>query len=156
MITSITGHRPEKIPDMHRVVRYLHDAYHHLGVTKVIQGMAAGVDLESAKTAYLDEIPFWAVRPWAGHTPRRGDEGMYQQALKYAERVVDVNPSLTYPGPYVYHDRNHWMVDHAQQTIAVWDGKPDGGTYQCVKYALEKGVRVYRIDPVTFEEGWLN
>jgi uncharacterized phage-like protein YoqJ len=149
MIVSITGHRPERIPDMKIVAQALFDAYDALEATRIIQGCAAGVDLTSAFVAYRKRIPFSAYRPWKGHAPRVCDRTMYGQMMKFANEVIDVDPSLDYPGPWVYQKRNVAMVDRAEATIAVWDGVKKGGTFNCVKYAWEKNVPVLVIDPKT-------
>jgi len=149
MIISITGHRPERIPDMKVVAVGLQNAYRHLEASRVIQGCAAGVDLASAQMAYRSGIPFWNARPWAGHTPRKEDQTTYAAMLKYAEKTVDVDPSIKFPGFWIYQKRNKWMVDNAEATIAVWDGVEKGGTWNCIKYAWEKNVPVLVIDPVT-------
>lgn len=145
---AITGHRPEKIKDMAKVEQALRDAYHELEVSKVIQGMAAGVDLLSAKVAYQMDIPFISARPWAGHKPRKADKYNYEQAIMHAEEVVDVSLSDSYLGPWMYQVRNEWMVNRAELVIAVWDGEESGGTYNCVKYAHRtKELPIWLIDP---------
>lgn len=151
MRVAITGHRPERIKDMQLVNRGLMNAYRELGVTGVIQGMAAGVDLLSAKRAHFDKIPFWSVKPWAGHTPRVADRSDYEQAWAYAEKQFVVNPSETYLGPWLYQRRNEWMVDHSDKAVlAVWDGTENGGTFNCVKYARGiHGMRIWVIHPDT-------
>lgn len=149
MIVAITGHRPERIPDMKAMEEALSEAYLELEVTKVIQGMAAGIDLLAARTAFRLDIPFISARPWAGHTPRVADQISYENAIVYAEEVVNVHPSIKYPGAWVYQKRNEWMVDRAELVIAVWDGQPKGGTYNCVKYAHDvKELPILMIDPV--------
>lgn len=154
MVTvAVTGHRPEKITNWQFVEHQLAEAYRDFGVTTVIQGMAAGVDLTAAKVAHVLGIPFWSARPWAGHKPRKDDERNYQYATILAERVTDVDSSLHYPGPWVYQKRNEWMVDHAEMLIAVWDGT-SGGTANCVKYARKNGIDIWRINPTTHEVGW--
>lgn len=134
MIVAVSGHRPEKIPNPALVRQQLGRAFTEVGAAKVIQGMAAGVDLWSARVAYKMGIPFICAKPWAGHKPRVADRFDYNKALELAEEVVNVDPSEEYPGPQVYQKRNIWMVDHADFVIAVWDGS-SGGTANCVKYA---------------------
>jgi uncharacterized phage-like protein YoqJ len=153
VIAAITGHRPEKIHNWQFVEHQLYLAYKDQGVTTVIQGMAAGVDLTAAKIAYRNNIPFWCARPWAGHKPRNADVISYEKALKFAEKVIDVNDSETYPGAWVYDVRNKWMVAHGEMLIAVWDGT-SGGTANCVKDGVKKGMPIWRIDPATHDVGW--
>lgn len=147
MNVSITGHRPEKIQNPLLVQKRLQEAYEDLRAYRVIQGMAAGVDLWSAREAFLANIPFICAVPWRGHAPRKIDSVAYAMALKNAEEVHYVNDAEDYPGPWVYQQRNEWMVDRADTVIAVWDGGEKGGTWNCVRYARKKGVPIYRIDP---------
>jgi uncharacterized phage-like protein YoqJ len=156
---AITGHRPERIPDMDAMAEALRESFLELEVTKVIQGMAAGIDLLAAKTAYNLHVPFVSARPWAGHYCRKEDEYDYLRAIQKAEEVVIIHDSEKYPGPWVYQKRNEWMVDRAELVIAVWDGEPKGGTYNCVKYAHDvKKLPICMIHPeagygVLYESG---
>ena len=153
MKIAVSGHRPEKITNWQFVEHQLYLAYRDLDASLVVQGCAAGVDLTAAKIAYRNNIPFWCARPWAGHKPRKADEINYEKALRFAEKVVDVDPSENYPGAWVYQKRNEWMVDHADIVVAVWDGT-SGGTANCVKYAWKKKVDIWHINPLTHEVGW--
>lgn len=155
---SITGHRPERIPYKEYVQFQLTLAFNDLKVDRVIQGMASGVDLWSARMAFHSRIPYVAVRPWAGHTPPKQDKAIYNYALGLADEIVIVNESEKFLGNWMYQRRNEWMVDHADLVIAVWDGEPRGGTYNCIKYALEKNRPVWWISPDPKENskiGWL-
>jgi uncharacterized phage-like protein YoqJ len=162
VIAAITGHRPKDLPDLNWVESALTDAYAELKADHVIQGMAAGVDLIAAKAAYKSGIPYTCAKPWANHKGRMaGSAGFtdswntyYDNALRYAAKIVDVNPTNSYPGPWIYQERNEWMVNHADILIAVWTGKKKGGTYNCVKYAMKAGVEIYHLDPTAQTSGW--
>lgn len=147
MNVSITGHRPERIQNPLLVQKGLQKAYEDLRAFRVIQGMAAGVDLWSAREAFLSGVPYICAVPWKGHGPRKIDKFSYDMALKHAEEVHYVNEAEDYPGPWVYQRRNEWMVDRADTVIAVWDGVEKGGTWNCVAYARKKSIPIYRIDP---------
>lgn len=161
MRIAITGHRPENIANWQFVETQLKHAFTDFQPEVVIQGMAAGVDLVAAKIAYQNKFPFWCAKPWKNHKGRMGGtrgytpswELFYEQALKHAERVIDVTDYEDYPGGFVYQVRNEWMVDHADMLVAVWDGTP-GGTTNCVKYAVKQGLPIWRIDPATYKVGW--
>ena len=148
---SITGHRPERIPDTEIVREALAKAFITLGANTVIQGMAAGVDLLAAEVAFSSHIPFWCVKPWAGHQPRSRDYLNYVRAMTLCERAIVVNPSEKYIGPWLYQRRNEWMVDNGDILLAVWDGIEKGGTWNCIEYAVGQRKTIYRIDPVTGE-----
>lgn len=153
---AITGHRAEKLQTMNQqfVKTQLAHAFHDLDASLVIQGMCDGADLIAAKIAYDERIPYWAVRPWEGHTAPAGWRDWYLNARVYAEKVITLVDSKTYPGPWVMHNRNHWMVDNCDVLVGVWNGDTTGGTYQTVKYAKGK-VPIWHINPVTMEVGWL-
>jgi uncharacterized phage-like protein YoqJ len=161
-VVAITGHRPKKIQNWQYVETQLKHAFHDLSATLVIQGMAAGVDLVAAKVAYQNHVPFWCAKPWKTHKGTMGGsqgyvpswEIYYEQALKHAERVIDVTDYESYPGSWVYQNRNEWMVDHGDKVVAVWDGTP-GGTANCVTYAQEQGRDIWLIDPKRMTVGWL-
>jgi uncharacterized phage-like protein YoqJ len=144
---GITGHRPERISEPEKIKSLITEALQHFGTTRLYQGMAAGVDLWSAKEAWKLGIPYAAVKPWAGHKPRVADRVEYGKVLKHATAIIDVDPSMDYPGVWVYNKRNEYIVNEVNAMIAVWDGMPYGGTYGCIRYAWSKAVPVLRIDP---------
>ncbi len=150
---AITAHRPNRLGPESIIKQSIQQAYIDLGVTKVIQGCAAGGDLLAASVAAEMGIPYIAARPWAGHSPREEDKQDYLEMLQYAERIVDVDPSNVYRGPTVYHERNRWMCNNAQALVAIFDGIPRGGAFQTVKYAQSKGwslgKEIYWIDAMT-------
>ena len=154
-IVAITGHRARDLTNVSYVETQLAHAYNDLRVEKVIQGMCDGTDLIAARVAYQNHIPFVSVRPWATHNVPSEWGRYYDSALFRAEHVEVINPSETYPGPWVYHARNHWMVDRAGVVVAVWNGSKTGGTYATVQYAQKKQRPIWRIDPVRMEVGWL-
>lgn len=148
MHVGVTGHRPERLEDHEEAVKELiSEALVMTGATKLFQGMAAGVDLWSAKEAWKLKIPYVCVRPWAGHKPRIADTVEYLKVLKHSDDVLETNKSLEYPGLIAYHTRNEFIVDNVNAMIAVWDGKPYGGAYSCIMYAWQKAIPVLRIDP---------
>ena len=104
-------------------------------VDAVICGMANGVDLWAADEALDLALPVIAAKPWAGHGPRKSDVALYERVIREAVEVVDVDPAVNYPGPWVYQKRNEWMVDHATHVLAYYNGAPKGGTFNCLKYA---------------------
>jgi uncharacterized phage-like protein YoqJ len=146
-VVAITGHRPEKLKNLGWIDSELSRVLIKLNTTLLYQGMAAGVDLMSATIAKRLDIPYVAARPWAGHTPRQQDQDRYAVVLNQAQSVVNVSPETNYLGPWQYHQRNEYMVDHADIVVAVWDGDPKGGTAACVRYAQKKGLDVVRLDP---------
>lgn len=147
MIVAISGHRPEKLSvGKDAVKEVLLQRLTQMDAHKVIVGMASGVDLWAAEVAEEMGLELVCARPWAGHSPRKADREAYEKAIVYAGFVINVNPSYDYPGPWVYQRRNEWMVNHANSTLAIWNGTP-GGTANCVKYAEKLGRLLLVVNP---------
>lgn len=150
---AITGHRPDKLPRLFETARAIGQAYEDLGATYVYQGQAPGADIKAAMSCYYEKIPYCAVVPWAGHKESMPDEywkSQWEQAIKFADRVEILSDSQKYLGPWLYHNRNKYMVDHAEKVLAVWDGSDKGGTASTVRYALKKRKEIWVLDPETF------
>lgn len=120
---------------------------HDRAIDAVICGMAAGFDLALGKAAMRLGIDIWSVRPWAGHAPRAFYRHIYQEIEEAANQHTVLYDSLVYPGPYVFHARNHYMVKHANEGLAFWDGREVGGTYECISHAHRRRVPVCNIYP---------
>ena len=153
MRIAITGHRPNKLSrTQNDYLDALKDAYGQIGATYVYEGQAAGIDLYAAYAAHVAGIPYEAVLPYKGHREfNKSWYNWYDGAIKYADRVEILSDSVDYPGPWAFHNRNHYMVDHADAVLAVWDGQRGGGTAACVDYAWKREKTIYRIDPHTLE-----
>jgi uncharacterized phage-like protein YoqJ len=137
MIIALTGHRSEDCRSeadvRERLRKMLSTAPER--VDAVICGMANGVDLWGGTEALRLGLPVWAAKPWAGHGPRKSDVELYAEVIDNARRVINVNPSPTYLGAWLYQKRNEWMVDNATHVLAYYNGSPKGGTFNCLKYA---------------------
>ena len=133
-----TGHRPEDCEDEKIVREKIRAALVELAPGKVITGMASGFDLYFGNEALDMGIEVIAAKPWAGHKSRRGEESEYARIIENAVEVVNVNVSATYLGPWLYHNRNKWMVDNANEGLCYWNGHESGGTYACLQYAKTK------------------
>lgn len=145
MIIAVTGHRSNDCEPEEVVRKKFRDALEPHQTSVLITGMANGVDLWAADEARLLGIEIWAAKPWSGHGPREGDEELYERIIDAASKVVDVTEQDEYPGPWCYHKRNEWMVDHATHVLAYWSGKKSGGTFACCNYAKKKEVPVRNI-----------
>lgn len=146
-VAAIAGHRPEKIEDPEWVGDALGETFRTFGLDRIIQGFASGVDLWSAVVANNNNINVTGARPWAGHKPRKADEGLYAWVERICDKIVDVDPSPTYPGIWVYQKRNKWMIDNSDFLISVWDGDEKGGTWNAIEYAYKIGRDIYNCNP---------
>lgn len=139
MIVAGTGHRPENCED-EQVVRTKARVklQYTEGIESFVCGMAAGFDLWAGDEALKLGMDVIAARPWAGHTWRKSDREIYERVLAGASRVVNVHESKDYPGVFVYHNRDKWMVDNSDVVMAYWNGWEKGGTYGTVEYARKQ------------------
>lgn len=156
MRIAITGHRPEDLPNIKGVTEKLESVLFSFNPEMVYVGMAAGVDLIAGEICLRNNIPYAACKPWAGHTPRIADRNLYNRVEAGAAEVHNVDSSQSYPGVWVYHNRNKFMVDRAELVLAVWSGKTNGGTAACVKYAKQKQKSLLQLLPGTLETNMLN
>jgi uncharacterized phage-like protein YoqJ len=56
--------------------------------------------------------------------------------------------------PAKMQKRNEYMVDNSDFVIAVFDGEQKGGTFNCIKYALNqtnRNLQIHIINPNTLE-----
>jgi hypothetical protein len=137
MKIALTGHRPEDCEDEEIVRDKVREALRAEKATTVINGLAAGFDLWGAAEARDLGLEIWSARPWKGHGPREADEELYNSVIRSSTLIFNVHEARKYPGAWVYHLRNQWMVDHADLVIGYWSGKRSGGTYACLNYAEE-------------------
>jgi uncharacterized phage-like protein YoqJ len=153
MIVAFTGHRPDKLggyklpnPTYIKVCQQIETELTALKPTKVISGMALGVDQWAAFIAHKLKIPFVAAIPFLNQECKwpKESQKIYHQLLKLASEQVIVSP-----GGYSaakMQVRNCWMVDQCNKLIAIWDGS-EGGTGNCVNYAKSVKKEIIFIDP---------
>jgi len=155
MRIAITGHRPNKLRGEYEMngplSRLIYDKLTEVVCdyrpTKMITGMAIGVDMLWANVAIRQECPFIAAIP------------CYNQEKKWSSKIQKlyayiINHPLCCPvwvkeGEYdnsCMQERNKWMVNNCDYLIAVWDGTP-GGTANCVRYAESVKRNIFRINP---------
>lgn len=132
-----------------------HNPYH------VIIGMALGWDMACAKACVSLEVPFTAAVPFVGQEERWPvmQQIKYRDVLRHAAEVVTLYGRPSHAMAYYEYakmmtTRNHWMVDKltkmegdwpGNMVLALWNGQPKGGTYECIKYAESRGVPVRNI-----------
>jgi uncharacterized phage-like protein YoqJ len=164
MILAFTGHRPEKIgghvdhhsaseapgqPLQQWISAKLRDVITNARPLYCISGMALGVDQLAAQVCIDLKVPFIAAVPFVGQERvwRADAQRHYQYLLSKAHEVVIVTE-----GGYEQWKmaaRNHWMVDHCNKLVAVWNGTT-GGTAGTVLYAVRVKREIVRINPNDF------
>ncbi|MFI9172871.1 hypothetical protein [Streptomyces lincolnensis] len=113
---------------------------------EALSSLAAGADQLFANIALDRGIPVTAVIPGMDYEAHLGgDEAQsaYRRLLKACTRRVDLPVEPTHERAYLA--AGCWIVDHADQLVAVWDGHPArgvGGTGDVVAYARSTGVPV--------------
>ena len=120
---------------------------------EAFSSLAIGADQEFANIAVEVGVPLHAVIPCADYESTfaiRDSLIRYQYLLSKAARV----DLLDYPCPSeeAFMAAGKAVADQVDRLIAVWDGKPaagTGGTGDAVAYALNRGLPVVHINPVT-------
>jgi len=153
MIVAISGHRPNKLggynlpnPTYIKVCRAIDKQLRELKPSKVISGMALGIDQWTANIAIKLGIPFIAAIPFEGQEKKwpESSQKIFHKLLSKAADIVYVSP----PGYSAskMQIRNQWMVDQCDTVLAVYDGS-GGGTGNCIEYARSVGKKIIIIDP---------
>ena len=140
----VTGHRDIPAEQMDRIQKLLRQeilAAIEDGYTHFISGFATRADLLFADIiAELKEIypiTLEAAIPYPGRM-KTPDE-TFQRLIRCCD-TVKIHSDSYFKGCYMR--RNRYLVDQSQRVIAVYDGRPTGGTAATVRYAKGKDVRV--------------
>lgn len=153
MIVAGTGHRPPKlgIGYTEKDAVLLKDFAIQCLVKntlpkEVISGMAQGWDQALAEAALSLGLPLIAAVPFVGMEdkwPKDGKERFYG-IIKRATWVYNVcDPPYA---AFKFIKRDHWMVDHATDVMALLDPQESkSGTGQTVAYALQQGKPVHNV-----------
>lgn len=155
MKIAITGHRPNKLGNDYdfkselsrKIINELQIVINEYKPTKLISGMALGIDTMWSVLAIKNNIPFIAAIPCKNQYHR-----WFQKSITLYKRIIEdplctvVNVSV---GSYTNHcmqKRNEYMVNECDILIAVWDGT-NGGTSNCVSYARKVNKKIILINP---------
>lgn len=150
LVACATGHRPQRFPwkfneldDRCVALKQQMDSclwsLYQRGYLHFITGMALGTDLYFAEAVlrlqqYDPSVCLEAAIP---HSGQEKSWGLQQQERYYAVRdacqIQRILQSQYSRG--CMHQRNRYMVDHSHSVICVYDGSPQGGTAQTVRYA---------------------
>jgi len=158
MNCAFSGHRPNKLlhlggynlkdirydPLRDLIKKYLID----LNVTKILSGMALGIDQLVAEIAIEMNIPYIAAIPFVGQEtawPKQSQE-YYQELLNQASEIVVVCKGVY--AAYKMQIRNQYLVDNSDVLIAIFNtSETSGGTYNCIQYAEKQNKQIIKINP---------
>ena len=101
---------------------------------KAISGMALGWDTAWALAALDLGVPLIAAIPFPEQDSRWGwrDKSTYRFLLARAESAHVCNPRYARDA---FQWRNVWMVNNSYRSVAMWDGRTSGGTWNYLTYA---------------------
>lgn len=143
-ICCVTGHRDipeEKMDRIQKLLRQEILAAIEDGYTHFISGFATGADLLFADIiAELKEIYPITLEAAISYPGRmKTPDETFQRLIRCCD-TVKIHSDSYFKGCYMR--RNRYLVDQSQRVIAVYDGRPTGGTAATVRYAKGKDVRV--------------
>ena len=157
MKLMITGHRPAKLggygnnPIRQTVCEWmqftLFKCKNKWPDVEIISGMALGVDQWWAEQAYRLNIPVNAYLPFANQDIRwpEASRKHWKSLLSKAKTITIVSEGNYSPAKMQI--RNEAMVDNADYCLAVWNGEPSGGTWNCIRYIRDKEKPLYILNP---------
>jgi len=156
-VMAATGHRPGKLnneydgtgPMSQAIKEELRKILREHQPSKVITGMALGVDMLWAEVALEEGIPV------AAYIPCSGQDSVWPETSRkrYRDILDQCIENKTFADKYsppAMRKRNQEMVDDSTILVAVWDGS-SGGTSNCVKYAEKVGREMIHINPRQYQ-----
>lgn len=158
MKIAVTAHRPNKLNNeysggpLSTWISYQMEAivnnYSSTSIPDFISGMALGGDTIWAWLAIKLGAILIAAIPCKNQDAKwlQPSKDIYNRILSYKKCTKACNPERPYDKNCM-QDRNIWMVNNCDLLIAVWNGT-EGGTYNCLKYAISKKKEIIIIDPV--------
>jgi uncharacterized phage-like protein YoqJ len=144
-----TGHRhcyPTVREGLQQLIRIALDT----GIDHFYCGMALGTDLMVANLLLAQGLEWTAVLP----CPRQdrfwptSAQALYQHLLSQAPARILLAQQYH---PQVYALRNQFMVSHSQLCLAVYDGRPGGGTAMTLRLAIKADLTIHIWNPLKQE-----
>ena len=141
---AITGHRDLSKRTVESAKWWVSQIAQKYPQSTIITGGALGTDMLVATLAIKAGLKSKVYLPFEfeTHTARwnYASKANLRWVLERSEvRVVGGSEYST----KLYFRRNERMVDDADLVIAFWDGREEGGTFGCMKYAEHCGKRVF-------------
>lgn len=160
MIIAVTGHRPNKLnneydgvgPVSNHIREALQRNIDQFIPTKMISGMALGVDMIWSELAIKNKIPLISALPCANHHKKWPEKAQKRWLNIINHKLCTTHfVSTNEYTAWCMQKRNEWMVNNCNMLIAVWDGTK-GGTYNCIDYATTKLKQIIYITPLKINE----
>ena len=163
MILSITGHRPDKLPDKQTGYRInpcntfvrneLRKHILEIKPEKLLSGVALGIDTIAAEICIELGVKWDAIVPFKGqenYWPLEARE-RYHKLITAADQVVIVNPGGF--ASWKMQTRNQYLVDHSSKLLAVFiPTERKGGTFNCIQYANKQKKEIIYINPMDYKQ----
>lgn len=117
------------------------------GVNEYYIGMAIGTDLTAAECLTERHLKWTAVLPCKNQDKlwKIKERNHYAKVLKSAHKQIILYPEYSLG---CMQARNHWMVNHSDICLAVYDGRPTGGTALTVQMAFCRNLPIIAINPM--------
>lgn len=162
MKVTVTGHRPPEIGGYivpNPTYDFIMDATKRIFLTlkpeKIIVGGALGMDIWAAQCAYDLGIPYDLYVPFLGQEsiwPEKSQEEYRLMRSRAADVIVVCGGNYA---AWKMQKRNEAMVNQLNnpedRLVSCWNGNREGGTFNCVKYALSQNKKMIQINPLTKE-----
>ena len=125
------------------------------GITVFYSGMALATDQWAAeivldmKKLHLN-LRLIAVRPCETQADRWSNEQRerHHRTLALCDEEITLHKKFK---RVCMHERNRFLVNHAEHLLAVYDGGAGGGTAYTVRFGLKQGRQITIIHPDTLE-----
>lgn len=157
-----TGHRPHRLPwrenewdprclrFQERLNTLLEELYEE-GTRHFLCGMAQGADLLFCEGVLAlkrehGDVVLEAAIPCASQSDRwkAAQRERYRRLLAQCDLETLVQQEYT---PDCMLRRDYYMVERSQRLIALYDGRPSGGTYKTLLHGMRHGLEIIQIDP---------
>ncbi len=156
---GLTGHRPSGFSNAGYALKickatiayYAHTLHSKNHPIEFNAGGCIGADMWAIEKARQIGIPYNLYLPFPGYlqTSRWSPE----DARMYNAHVLQAKSIWTARQNYAasaYFVRDQKIVDNSHFVVAFWEGRRSGGTYNTIKYALNKGKQVFNaLDDLT-------
>lgn len=164
MTCAFTGHRPRKFSwgydesdarcvALKNALAEQIERLFEKGTTQFMSGMAEGTDTWAALSVLALRSKNKAIKLHCVLPCKEQADKWNPSAQKQYHSILGCADSVVYVNQYYHKDcmleRNHFLVDHSNILLAVYNGERRGGTAATVRYAQRSGREILILDPTT-------